>query len=60
MQIEELIVPLCYYSERILDKRHDDEEAADRWEVAVGKKTRYMSAGTMGALRMINWAVPTA
>lgn len=34
VEVGELVGPLCYYSERILDKGDDDEEATDRGEVA--------------------------
>lgn len=35
MKIQELVVPLCYYSEGVLDKGHDDKEAADGREEPV-------------------------
>lgn len=38
MQVEQLVVPLCYYSEGVLDEGHDDEEAADGREVTVSEK----------------------
>ncbi len=33
MEVEKLVVPLCYYSQRILDEGDDDEEATDCGEV---------------------------
>lgn len=36
MEVDELIAPLRYYSQGILEKCHDDEKTADRWEVSVG------------------------
>jgi hypothetical protein len=35
VQVEELVVPLCYYSDDVLDEGYDDEEAADGWQVTV-------------------------
>lgn len=43
MKIQKLIIPLCYYSERILDEGHDDQEAADGGQEAV-ERASAMSA----------------
>ena len=34
MQIDQLIAPLCYYSNRVLEEGRDDEEASDGREEA--------------------------
>ena len=36
VQVEQLIAPLCYYSQCVLEESDDDQEAADGWEVSVG------------------------
>ena len=38
MEVEELIVPLRDYSQGILEEGHDDEEAADGWQISVYMK----------------------
>ena len=35
MEVNELILPLRYYSQGIFEKCHDDEETTDCWEVSV-------------------------
>lgn len=35
VQVEDLVAPLCYYAQRILEERHDDEESADCGHVSV-------------------------
>jgi hypothetical protein len=32
VEIEQLVAPLCYYSEGVFEKCYDDEETADGWE----------------------------
>lgn len=34
MEVKELIVPLCDYSQSVLEEGYDDEETANRWEVS--------------------------
>ena len=35
VQVEDLVAPLCYYAQSILEERHDDEESADCGHVPV-------------------------
>lgn len=35
MEVKKLVVPLCYYSESVFDKGHDDEEAANGGKEAI-------------------------
>lgn len=35
VQVENLVAPLCYYAQRILEERHDDEKPADCGHVPV-------------------------
>lgn len=34
VQVQQLVVPLCYYSDRVLNEGHNDQEAADGGQVA--------------------------
>lgn len=35
VQVEDLVAPLCYYAQCILEERHYDEESADSGHVTV-------------------------
>lgn len=35
MEVKKLVAPLCYYSESVFDKGHDDEEAANGGKEAI-------------------------
>lgn len=40
MQVEELVVPLCYYAKGVLEEGHHDQEAADGGHVSVAEKSK--------------------
>jgi len=35
MEVEQLVAPLCYYSDGVLDKSDDDEKTTDGGEVTI-------------------------
>lgn len=37
VQVKQLVIPLCYYSDGVLNEGHDDQEAADGGQVAGGR-----------------------
>jgi hypothetical protein len=61
VQIQQLVVPLRYYSDRILDEGYDDQEAADGGQVArrgvsgsgeATKENRETTHGLIGSLKV--------
>lgn len=39
VEVVELIAPLCYYPQGILEERHDDEETANGGQIAASEET---------------------
>ena len=60
VKVEQLVAPLCYYSDRILDEGDDNEESSDGREVAArdsqhgkeGGGGRGSTYGLRGSLRV--------
>lgn len=40
VQVEQLVAPLRYYSQRIFEECNDDQEAAEGWEVSINCRSR--------------------
>jgi len=38
VEVVELIAPLCYYPQGILEERHDDEETANGGQIAASEE----------------------
>lgn len=49
VKVENLVAPLCYYAQRILEERHDDEETADCGHVPVMTSQQPVHSFTAGA-----------
>lgn len=53
VQVEDLVAPLCYYAQSILEERHNDEESADCGHVPVMACQQLVHSLTIASMRRI-------